>query len=236
MFRTAYALLFLSGFTAAACTQNPLVPTGSEPGALSASTAAKPGGGSPPSTPHATTFTAPVLEIDGLPSPGHVVGGGIVSGWITGTAATGNVLASGTAANYTITVTDTDELPDWVSSGEVCIEEKQQQLRDAGILAAPVTGTFTVNIDQAGTRRTGARIMSWSLTNITQQAGYRWEIRSQYSVNFRPFIHAGSGQAGITVTHENSDTSFKRYPLGANTPDLTVGGCRVDFTFTMTPQ
>lgn len=243
MTRKLLILVALVTLTMTACSEPPLSPAGGTGNAAS-SLSGKPGGGeTPASTPHSLDFSQSVYDttqppngFDGYPSPGHIQGSGAVSGWIT--LISGKFAASATAAAYTMTFTDLDELPDDVAGGDPCTEDEQQFLRDAGVMGpgTSVTGRFSTSLREEKVGKSLRYAQDWALADVPGGAGVIWQISGRSgSTNslFFPQIAVGSTATALTVTVENGRADFKRLLNGSQTHFMA---CRTDFTMTMTKQ
>jgi hypothetical protein len=212
------------------------IPTAPSPVVAPANIAAKPGGSGPPTSVHDLVFGPPIVDNDGIVSPGHVEATSPpsgVQGWITGPDADGEFKASASGV-YSLTVTDVAELPDSVSGGDPCTEPEQILLRDAGLLGpgTSVSGNLSMSVDED---RDGLPTMTWTLADIAGDPGSTWVIKGGNGANmlFRPQFAPGSTSAALTLTLENGRAHFFRYAVGARRYNLFIG-CRVDFTMTMT--
>jgi hypothetical protein len=228
-----------AALTVAACTAGPS-PESSFGIAPSGSLSAKPGGGTPPSTPHSLTFAASRFGdpgFDGYPSPGYATGTGTVLGWFTGPNASGWYKAAASGA-YSLTITDVDELPDDAAGGNPCTEPEQDFLRGIGLVAAQVSGTLTLSI---GERKIGSAqqpVMTWELSDIAVESGYTWTVTgASGSTNplFFPQFDGSTPGAELVATVENGRAHFTRYPSGSRRSDLFIA-CRTDLTMTLTKQ
>jgi hypothetical protein len=176
---------------------------------------------------------------DGYPSPGHIqattTAAGL-QGWITGPNAAGYYKASAVGA-YTLLITDVSDIPD--GDGSPCTEAQQTMLRDGGVLATPVSGSFALTVGEDITGSLQRPILSWDLTNVAGAGGYTWKIFGRSgSVNplFYPQFDPASSTTSLIVTVENSAIDFQRFPAGSRKADLIVGKCRADFTMRMTKR
>jgi hypothetical protein len=229
---TLVCLLGLA-ITASGCSKNPTAPSSPEATENRAPADAKAGPSPTPTpTPHTLTFQSAKYDRDGLPSPGHLEGTGAVSGWVTGSVGTGNVLASATGA-YTVTVTDAAPLPPDVSGGNPCTAQEKSTLTAAGVLGSAVSGSLSLSVDQDGDPRSGSiPLLTWRLDGVRAGSDV-WVLGGNSTVNFQPVIEGDA--TSLSVTLENGKIFFERHPNGAKKYDLLVG-CRVDFTLTLTPQ
>lgn len=246
MVRPVSIACVLGALLLAACSKSPASP--SEIGAVpTAHSEAKPGGGTPTPSAHLLSFGPSIGPApngyDGYPSPGYVSGSGGVQGWITGPNSAGFFKASA-AGGFTITISDVDELPDEASGGDPCTEPEQDYLRGLGLVAASVSGTLTLTIDEDTTGSVRGPTLAWELGNIqvASQPGYTWKILgASGSTNplFKPIFDPSSTNTNLTVTVENGRAHFYRYPNVTTRKSTSADqfiACRTDLTMVMTKQ
>jgi hypothetical protein len=238
----AASVLAISGGLQAGCADQPASPSAILPApAGSTGGLAKPGGG-PASTTHDLSFEGSTFGdpgSDGYPSPGRIEASTTAAGlqgWITGPNASGYYKASATGA-YTLLITDVSDIPD--GDGDPCTEAQQTMLRDSGVLAVPVSGSFVLTVGEYTVGSANRPVVNWELTNVSGGPGYTWKLLGHSgSVNplFYPQFDPASSTTSLVVTVENSVIDFQRFVTGARKPDLLVGKCRADFTMRMTKR
>jgi len=219
--------LVLGAAAGGGCSRSTLAPTDPAAGPAASNLAARPGSG-PTATPHALAFADPGQ----VNSPGRVEGAGSVYAWVTGSSATGAVLASVPGSAFTLTVTDANALPPGTSTGDPCTASDKAILTAAGVLSSPVSGTLKINVDQNGSGSFSGPQMDWELSGIRSGTD-TWKISGLSTVNYLPIIEGDS--TGLTVTLLWGKANFVRYPGGSKKSDLVVG-CRTDLKFALTPQ
>jgi hypothetical protein len=230
--QSGIALAVLVG---AACSQNPIAPTGAPGGSTALILGAKPGG--PPASNYSIGFLAPSGPgSDNGYSPGHLLGAGDpnLAGSFTGSSSTGNLFGSASGPAM-LTITGIGPLPEGASTPGPCPEQRDALLLAApGFLGASHSGTLTVNVDQDGEGGGGFSHsqMTWQMTGISY-GGSSWKLNG-YSTFSYPAVYDGTA-AVFTATLESGVIGINRYPSGSRKADLSVG-CRVDLVMTVTQQ
>jgi len=220
------ALVVAAAVSAAGCSQSPVSPSAVQ-GGLS-STAARPGG--PSSTGHTLAFT------------GGIQGSGGVSGWITGSAADGNLLAHATSVDndgndnyYALTITGTSVAPNMPAQDAECTKTEGDDLYDWGLIGAAIHGSLTVDVDQDGSKSNTDPTMDWELSGV-EAGGRTWRVRGVSTYNSPPKDLTGDA-SGMSVKVDAMKVLFSRLATSGRkgSTDLSIG-CRVDLQMTMTPQ
>jgi hypothetical protein len=245
MLRPSSIACVLGALLLAACSKSPVSP--SEAGAVpTGRSEAKPGPVTPTPSAHMLSFGPSIFGdpgYDGYPSPGYVSASPqSVQGWITGSSAAD--FKASAAGTYTMTITDVDELPDDASGGDPCTEPEQDYLRSLGLVAASVTGSLTLTIDQDTTGSVQGPKLAWELGNIQvlSQPGYTWKILgASGSTNplFKPVFDPSSTNTNLTVNVENGRAHYYRYPNVNSKKQPSADqfiACRTDLTMVMTKQ
>jgi hypothetical protein len=218
MTRTPLAFIVAVAVATAGCSQSPVSPSAAGQGSLS-SLAAKPGS-QPAGSDHALTFG------------GQISGLGTVSGWITGSAVDGNLLAHATSSSLTLTIAGTS------NSGpaqDAECSDGESILYTSGLIGGQISGSFSVDVDQDGSKSNTDPTMDWSLSGVEDIDGRTWRVQGISTFNYPPQVTGDSTGMGVTVN--DIKVLFSRLATSGrkNSTDLSIG-CRVNLEMTMAPQ
>ena len=218
MTRTPFALVVAVAVAAAACSEGPVSPSAAGQGSPS-SLAAKPGS-QPSGSNHDLAFSD------------QVTGSGVVSGWITGSAGAGNLLAHA-SGDSSLTITGTS-VPGPAQDAECT--DPNGILYDNGLIGAEISGSLTVDVDQDGSKSNNDPTMDWQLSGVQDSEGRTWRVSGISTFNYAPYDITGDSD-GMSVTVGQMKVLFSRLATSGrkNSTDLSFG-CRVDLQMTMTPQ
>jgi hypothetical protein len=218
MTRTPLAFIVAVAVATAGCSQSPVSPSAAGQGSLS-SLAAKPGS-QPAGSDHALTFG------------GQISGLGTVSGWITGSAVDGNLLAHATSGSLALTIAGTS------NSGpaqDAECSDGESILYTSGLIGGQISGSFSVDVDQDGSKSNTDPTMDWSLSGVEVSDGRTWRVQGISTFNYPPQVTGDSTGMGVTVN--DIKVLFSRLATSGrkNSTDLSIG-CRVNLEMTMAPQ
>ncbi len=218
MTRTPLAFIVAVAVATAGCSQSPVSPSAAGQGSLS-SLAAKPGS-QPAGSDHDLTFG------------GQISGLGTVSGWITGSAVDGNLLAHATSSSLTLRIAGTSD--SGPAQDAECSDE-QSILYTSGLIGGQISGSFSVDVDQDGSKSNTDPTMDWSLSGV-EIDGRTWRVQGISTFNYPPYDISGNS-SGMSVNVDNMKVLFSRLATSGrkNSTDLSIG-CRVNLQMTMAPQ